>query len=497
MRSDVNVKTGIAELDDVLGGGLIADRVYLIQGAPGCGKTTLAMQFLLEGVRSGETVLYVTLAESRDELRANAASHGWDVSGVDFCEIIADDLNPESDQKYTMFHPAEVELDETTRIVIAHIEKVNPSRVVIDSMAEIKLLSQNTLRYRREVLALKTFFQGRKCTTLFLDDKTASHEEDRQLQSIAHGVFNLEQLAPEYGAERRRLRITKFRGRSYRGGYHDFSITRGGLSIFPRLVASEHIQTPDHSQLSTGVAELDAMLDGGIERGTSLLLLGPAGAGKSTLGLELALAAAKAGERAAVFTFDERVETVRHRSRGIGQDLETQLTARTITVQSIDPAELSPGAFGHSVRSAVEGNDGHAPARVIIIDSLNGYLHAMPEENFLMAQLHELLTYLGHRNVVTVLVVSQHGLLGTAMHSPIDTSYLTDAVILFRYFEAAGEVRQTLSVVKKRTGAHERSIREFRIDSQGIRIGSALRDFQGVLTGSPVYTGQPSGLINR
>ncbi len=495
MWSDTNVGTGIAELDDVLGGGLIANRVYLIQGAPGGGKTTLALQFLLEGVRNGETVLYVTLAESQDELRANAASHGWTLDGVNFCELIANDLELDSDHKYTMFHPAEVELNQTTKAVISHIEKLNPTRVVIDSMAEIKLLSQNTLRYRREVLALKTFFQGRNCTTLFLDDKTASDEEDRQLQSIAHGVFNLEQLAPEYGAERRRLRVTKFRGRKYRGGYHDFTISKGGLSIFPRLVAGEHVGMAEIRRLSCGVPELDAMLGGGLDLGTSLLLLGPAGVGKSTMGMQLALSAAKGGERAAVFTFDERLDTLRQRSRGIGQDLDAHLASGLVTVQTVDSAELSPGEFGYAVRAAAEGRDGHAPARVVVIDSLNGYLNAMPEEKFLTAQLHELLTYLGHRNVITILIVAQHGLLGNAMQTPLDTSYLADSVILFRYFEAAGQVRQTISVVKKRTGAHERSIREFHLDSAGIRVGEPLRDFQGVLTGTPVYNGQTQDLI--
>ncbi len=497
MQRNVNVKTGIAALDDVLGGGLIGNRVYLIQGAPGCGKTTLALQFLLEGVRNNETVLYVTLSESQDELRANAASHGWSLDQVHFCELIAQDAQVESEHKYTMFHPAEVELDETTRSVIGVIEKLNPTRVVIDSMAEIKLLSQNTLRYRREVLALKTFFQGRQCTTLFLDDKTASDEEDRQLQSIAHGVFNLEQLAPEYGSERRRISVTKFRGRKYRGGYHDFIIARGGLSIFPRLVANEHVRETEIRQLHSGVPEIDAMLGGGLELGTSLLLLGPAGSGKSTLGLQLALSAAGSGERAAVFTFDERLETMRQRARGIGQDLDAQLEAGRITIQAIDPAELSPGEFGHSVRAAAEGSDGKGPARVVVIDSLNGYLHAMPEEKFLTAQLHELLTYLGHLNVVTILIVAQHGLLGNAMQAPLDTSYLADSVILFRYFESAGEVRQTISVVKKRTGAHERSIREFRLDSTGVCVGEPLRNFHGVLTGTPIFGGQTEDLISR
>ncbi len=492
-----DVKTGIAELDDVLGGGLIPDRVYLVQGAPGCGKTTLAMQFLLEGIRVGETVLYVTLSESKAELEASAKSHGWSLDGVHIAELIAHEAELEPDNKYTMFHPAEVELNQTTRSIISQIEDLKPTRVVIDSMAEIKLLAQGSLRYRREVLALKSFFQGRACTTLFLDDKTSDAEEDRQLQSIAHGVFELQQLAPEYGAERRRLSVTKFRGRKYRGGYHDFTISRGGLFIFPRLIAGEHVRAGETDQLAVGITEFDAMIGGGIEYGTSILLLGPAGSGKSTLGMQYALAAARQGERAAIFTFDERLDTIRQRARGIGQDLDSELQAGRVTVQAVDPAELSPGEFGQAVRHAAEGKDGHSPARVVVVDSLNGYLHAMPEEKFLTAQLHELLTYLGHLNVITILVVAQHGLLGNAMQAPLDTSYLADAVVLFRYFEAQGEVKQTIAVVKKRNGAHERTIREFRLDKDGIRVGDVLRNFHGVLTGTPVFTGEKTDLIDN
>ena len=489
------ITTGIAEFDDILGGGLIANRVYLIQGTPGCGKTTLSLQFLLEGVRLGEKVLYVTLSESKAELVDSAAAHGWSLDGIEITELIAHEDELNSENQYTMFHPSEVELSETTRLIIEQIERIKPQRVVIDSMSEIKLLAQSSLRYRRQVLALKSFFVGRTCTTLFLDDMTTTDEDDRQLQSIAHGVIHLEQLAPEYGAERRRISITKLRGQKYRGGYHDMTIKTGGLAIFPRLVAAEHARVSERKELKSGLKPLDDILGGGIDYGTSMLLLGPAGAGKSSLGLQYALAAGKAGERAAMFTFDERIDTLRHRCDGIGMGVDVAMKARLLTIQPVDPAEMSPGEFGQAVRMAAEGTDGNPPARVIIIDSLNGYLQAMPEEKHLVTQLHELLTYLGHLNVITILVVAQHGLLGNAMQTPLDTSYLADSVILFRYFESEGEVRQAISVVKKRSGAHERTIREFRIDKKGIRVGETLKNFHGVLTGTPVFTGEDNTLL--
>ncbi len=489
------IPSGISELDDILGGGLIANRVYLVQGSPGCGKTTLALQFLLEGMRAGEKVLYVTLSESREELAASAAGHGWSLDGVDVCELIAHENELNSENQYTMFHPSEVELSETTKLIIEQVEKVKPTRVVIDSMSEIKLLAQSSLRYRRQVMALKTFFVGRTCTTLFLDDMTTDGEDNKQLQSIAHGVIHLEQLSPEYGAERRRVSITKLRGSKYRGGYHDYCIVTGGLHVFPRLRANEHTGHSDKRQMKCGIDELDAMLGGGIDYGTSVLLLGPAGVGKSSMAMQYALAAVRQGERAAFFTFDERIDTLRKRSESINQKVDVALKSGLFSLQPIDPAELSPGEFGHAVRLAAEGRDGKPPAKVVVIDSLNGYLNAMPEETFLTAQLHELLTYLGHLNIITILVVAQHGLLGTAMQTPLDTSYLADTVILFRYFEAEGEVRQTLSVLKKRSGAHERTIREFRIDSKGLRVGDILHRFRGVLTGTPVFTGEDESLL--
>ncbi len=479
------VATGIAGLDDVLGGGFTSDRVYLIEGNPGSGKTTLALQFLLEGVRLGEDVLYVTLSETRVELAAVAASHGYSLDGISLLELVAPEDELEPDNQYSMFQPSEVELGETTKRILAEVERVRPKRTVIDSLSEMRLLAQNPLRYRRQILALKQFFIGRECTVFLLDDKT-SETEDLQLQSIAHGVISLEQLSPEYGAERRRMRVTKLRGQRYRGGYHDFVIEEGGLNIFPRLVAGEHNHGQKRGVLKSGNAELDSLLGGGLQHGTSAVFLGPAGSGKSTLALQYARAAAARGERAALFTFDERLQTILERMEGLGLDISTECETGQIRIQPIDTAELSPGQFAGEVRASVETENGTPAARIVIIDSLNGYLHAMPEERFLIAQLHELLTYLGHKGVVTFLIVAQHGLIGT-MSSPIDTTYLADAVVLFRYFEAAGEVRQAISVVKKRSGEHERTIRELTLSRGGISVGQPLRDFHGVLTGTPSF----------
>lgn len=441
--------------------------------------------------------MYITLSETKMELTATAETHGWSVDGVHIFELIVQENELASENQYTMYQPAEVELNNTTKMIIDEIERIKPLRVVIDSLSEVKLLAQSTFRYRRQVLALKQFFMGRKCTTLFLDDKTTTADEDKHLESIAHGVINLEQFFPEYGAERRRIRITKLRGQKYRGGYHDFAINTGGLSIFPRLVASEYSKSHDKSALKTDIETLDKMLGNGINYGSSLLLLGPAGSGKSSMALSMACASARKGERAAIFTFDERIETILMRSEGIGLELSRYVDEGLITIQPIDPAELSPGQFAHAIRQAAEGTDGYDPARVVVIDSLNGYLNAMPEENFLTAQMHELLTYLGHRNIVTILVVVQHGLLGDSMKSSIDASYLADTVILFRFFEAFGEVKQTISVLKKRNGGHERHIREFAIDSNGLRIGKVLEDFQGILTGTPVFVGERDSLFQK
>ncbi len=487
------VATGIPGLDDILGGGVTPDRVYLIEGNPGSGKTTLALHYLFEGRRLGESGLYVTLSETKIELDDVAKSHGWSLDGIKLLELVAPESELEPDNQLAMFQPSEVELGETTKAVLAEVERTKPKRVVIDSLSEMRLLAQSPLRYRRQILALKQFFIGRECTVFLLDDLT-SETEDLQLQSIAHGVVSLEQLSPEYGAERRRLRVTKLRGQSYRGGYHDFVIRRGRLDVFPRLIAAEHNLGQERGLLKSGNDELDALMGGGLQFGTSAVLLGPAGTGKSTTALQYARAAAARGERAVVFAFDERLETILERTAGLGMDIAGDVQAGRITIQTVDAAELSPGEFAHRVRTAVEGSDGTPGAKVVVIDSLNGYLHAMPEERFLVAQLHELLTYLGHAGVVTFLIVAQHGLLGN-MQTPIDTTYLADTVVLFRFFEAMGRVRQAISVVKKRSGKHERTIRELRLDSGGVSLGEPLKDFQGVLTGTPSFRGADESLM--
>jgi circadian clock protein KaiC len=475
-------QTGVPGLDDVLAGGLISHRLYLVDGDPGAGKTTLALQFLLEGVAQGERCLYVTLSETKEELIAGAASHGWSLEGIDIFELISDQQDLADDAQVTMYHPSEVELSETTRKVLDIVARTNPARLVFDSLSELRLLAQNPLRYRRQILALKQFFVGRKCTVLLLDDRTAQGS-DLQLQSIAHGVLALEQLAPVYGAARRRLRVMKFRGTAYRGGYHDFSIELGGLCVFPRLVAAEHGEEFKQSRIKSGVTALDALLGGGPDRGTSTLLMGPAGSGKSTIAVQYAVAAAERGDHAAIFAFDESITTMEARSAALGIKLKEGKAAGQVQVHQVDPAELSPGEFAYKVRQVVERDN----ARVVVIDSLNGYLNSMPEERFLTAQLHELLTYLGRRGVTTMMVVAQHGMLGS-MSTPVDTSYLADSVVMLRYFENAGKVKKAISVLKNRSGAHEESIRELRFDGKGIHLSEPLSQFRGILSGVPVET---------
>jgi len=484
--TETRVATGIPGLDDILSGGFPPYSLYLIEGDPGSGKTTLGLQFLLEGARRGEQGLYVTLSESEAEIQKVARSHGWDLSPLRVVELSPSEETLEPDAQLTMFHPSEVELSETTRSILAEVERLEPTRVVFDSLSEMRLLAQSALRYRRQVLALKQYFAGRHSTVLFLDDRT-SEMRDLQLQSIAHGVIHLEQLAPEYGAERRRLRVMKLRGVQYRGGYHDFVIAPGGLEVFPRLVAAEHHVGFEEEQVKSGIAALDSLLGGGIERGTSTLLIGPAGSGKSTLATQFAITAAERGEHAVIFAFDESARMLTQRARGMGMSLDAHVETGRIRVQQIDPAELPPGEFASRLRAAVEED----AARIVVIDSLNGYLNAMPEEQFLIIQLHELLTYLGQRGVITFLIVAQHGMVSRDMNSPVDASYLADAVLLLRYFEVAGELRQALSVVKKRGGYHERTIRELRLTSQGIQIGEPLRNLHGVFTGVPQVVAPP------
>ncbi|WP_184526256.1 ATPase domain-containing protein [Variovorax sp. Sphag1AA] len=478
---------GVPGLDDVLAGGLTPERLYLVEGAPGAGKTTLAIQFLREGASQGERSLYITLSETSVELLEVARSHGWDMRGIDVREMLPTEEALAPDDQYTMFHPSEVELSETTLRILAEVDKIKPSRVVFDSLSELRLLAGGSLRYRRQILALKHFFTGRQCTVLLLDDLTAT-EQDLQVQSIAHAVIRLEQISPDYGSSRRRLLVSKYRGKDFRAGYHDYKIVRGGLQVYPRLIAAEHTPPLTQTRIPSGLAPLDALLGGGIEKGTSTLFVGSPGTGKSSMAVQFAVAAARRGEHAALFIFDESVGTLRTRCEGLGMDLGPFIDSGSIRVRQVDPAELSPGEFVHEIRTSV--TDFHAT--VVVIDSLNGYLNAMPDERFLIVQLHELLTFLGQSGVATMLVGAQQGLIGAQMQAPVDASYLADSVVLLRYFEAHGEVRQAISVVKKRGGAHERTIRSFALGSDGIRIGEPLRNFRGILTGVPVMVGGES-----
>lgn len=477
--------TGIEGLDAILGGGLILHRLYLVEGSPGSGKTTLSLQFLRAGAALGERVLYVSLSETEAELRAVAESHGWDIGNVNIRELMPSEQSLSPDEQYTMFHPSEVELAETTRAILTDAENLRPARVVFDSLSEMRLLAGSPLRYRRQILALKQFFISRKCTVLMLDDRVPL-ETDNQLQTLAHAVITLEQNHPAYGAERRRVRVMKYRGVRFRGGYHDFTIERGGLRVYPRLVAAEHRHDSDRRMLKSGVPALDSLLGGGIESGTSTLIAGAAGTGKSTLAAQFAATTAAEGGNAALFLFDESVSTLLARGDGLGMKLREHVDSGRIKLQPIDPAELSPGQFAHAVVDAAVRDK----ARLIVIDSLNGYMQSMPEEQFLNAQLHELLAYLGHLGVATILIGVQHGLIGGSMQTPIDTTYLADGVILTRYFETRGEVRQAISIIKRRGGVHERTIRELQLaPNDGIQVGEPLREFRGVLTGVPVYEG--------
>ena len=475
------LSTGVPGLDHVLGGGFTENRLYLVEGAPGTGKTTVALQFLLEGARCGESVLYVTLSESGDELRGVAHSHGWDLAPIHMRELLPAQEHLQPDEQYTMFHPSEVELSDTTLKILADVERLSPSRVVFDSLSEMRLLSGTSLRYRRQILALKQFFAGRKCTVMLLDDMTAS-QQDQQVQSLAHAVLRLEQQNPDYGGARRRLVVLKYRGRMFRSGYHDYKVARGGLQVFTRLVAAEHRDNFIQQRIPSGVSALDQLLGGGIEKGTSTLLIGAPGTGKSTITVQFALEAARRGEHSAMFIFDESVNTLVSRCVGMGMDILPFMESGHIKIRQIDPAELSPGELVHDIRQSVTEDR----ATVVVIDSLNGYLNAMPDERFLIVQLHELLTYLGGAGVATMLVGAQHGLIGLQMQAAVDASYLADSVLMLRYFEARGEVRQAISVVKKRGGAHERSIRDFRMSNAGLHVGEPLRNFRGILTGVPV-----------
>ena len=476
-------KTGIAGLDDILGGGLTQTHLYLIEGDPGTGKTTLALQFLLEGVKNGERALYVTLSESKRELLGVAESHGWSLVGVPIFEMTPDEeLSAEA--QYTVFHPSDVEFSDTTAAVLKEVDRIKPKRIVFDSLSELRMLARDPLRYRRQILSLKRYFADRDCTVLLLDDRTAEGN-DLQLQSIAHGVIIMESLEREFGVKRRRLEVRKMRGSSYREGHHDYTIQTGGVVVFPRLIAAEHKPEQQQRPVLSGIAGLDKLLGGGLDTGTSTLLMGPAGTGKSSIAIRYVVTAAERGERSAIFAFDETTAILLARAKGLGMaSLQRFITSGEVILQQVDPAELSPGEFVARVRDLVAQG-----IEVIVIDSLNGFLNSMPGESFLIMQLHELLSFLNQQGVTTILTLAQHGFVGSNMQSPVDVSYLADCVLLFRYFEARGEVKQAISAVKKRTGLHERAIRELVLANAEIRVGPPLSNFEGVLTGVPKYRG--------
>lgn len=481
--------TGVAGLDEILGGGLPSGHLYLLDGEPGTGKTTLALQFLLEGARNGLRGLYVTLSETRAELTAVAASHGWTLDGVDVYELAQEETGV-LDEGYTLFHPAEIELQQTMDAVLASVERSGATLVVMDSLSEMRLLARDPLRFRRQVLSLKQYFAARQCTVLLLDDKTAP-EGDLQLQSLAHGVIALEHLAQDYGAERRRLQVIKLRGLRFRGGYHDFRIRSGGLAVFPRLRVDQRGVLGDTTTVLSGSPELDELLGGGLHAGTSLLITGPAGTGKSVLSSQYASAAVKRGERVRFFLFDERLTTFRCRGDALGLEISSLLEGEGFTLQQVEPTEFSPGEFSHQVVSAVE-NDG---VSLVVIDSLNGYLQSMPQERLLPIQVHELLSYLAAKGVTCIMTLVQRGIFGSPVDEAAEISYLADTVVLLRYFEERGLVRQAISVVKKRSGEHERTIREARVQKGGLHVGAPLRDFQGVLTGVPRFIGENRDLL--
>lgn len=482
------LSTGIQGLDEVLDGGLPQGQLYLIEGESGAGKTTLGLQFLLAGRHRGERTLWITLSETERQLRQTARSHGWSLDGIEVCNPVAPASVAEDDGKYSFFSPADVELDQIRQAIVAATERVRPSRVVFDPFSDVRHLAREVLHYRRQVLSLREFFNQHGCTVLLMQELTRGTVGDLQAEALVHGYMTLHQDAPEYGGQRRRLRVHKMRGMAFRDGFHDFSIQTGGIDVYPRLIPAQHVESHADEGILSGVAELDALVGGGLDRGSSLLVMGAAGVGKSTLATQYVVAGARRGERAVVFIFDETVRSFRARAEKLGFPIAALLADGTVALQQVDTAEVSAGQFTSMVMQAVDGG-----ARTVVVDSLTGYLNTMPEERFLVAYLHELLTTLSHRNVLTILTLAQHGLVGHVA-APIDVSFLSDTVVLIRYFEAFGEIRRAISVVKKRTGPHEIAVREMRVDAGGISIGAPLRNFQGVLSGIPRFTGDSGHL---
>jgi circadian clock protein KaiC len=485
--------TGIPGLDAILGGGLPAGHMYLVEGESGAGKTTLGLHFLLAGRQQGETCLWITMSETERELRAAAKSHGWNLDGIHILNLVLTKEVLQTEEQYSFFSPADVELNDTTRQILDTVKRLGPARVVFDPFSDIRHLARETLGYRRQILALRDFFSEQNCTVFLMQEMTRGSSGDIQVEALTHGYMTLHQESPEYGGQRRRIRIQKMRGIAFRDGYHDFAIQSGGIRVYPRLVPAEHYAELQDETISTGLPELDRLLGGGCERGSSLLILGAAGVGKSSLAGQCALAAAERGEKVLFFMFDETVRAFTTRSRKLGFPLDSHLSSGRIRLQQVDTAQFSPGEFAQLVIDAVDGE----AIQTIVIDSLSGYINAMPEERFLATHMHELLTFLTYKNVFTIMTLAQHGVLGEHVLSPIDLSYLADTVMLIRYFEAFGAIRRAVSVVKKRSGPHEVLIREMLIrDGKGIALGEPLSRFQGVLTGRPTFTGEQPMLDN-
>ena len=483
-HADSRVNSGCDGLDNILNGGFPRGRIYLIEGDPGAGKTTLALQFVRHGAEKGERILYITLSESAADLKHAAESHGMSLAGIEIVELLPneDDLLPQ--QQYTVFHPAEVELNDRMQRIVKEIQRVRPDRLVIDALSELRMLAKDPLRYRRQILSMKDFLADQKCTVLLLDDRT-SRDSDLQLHSVVHGVVSMNKVPRDYGKTRRQIEIVKLRGSSYREGFHDYTIITGGVTVFPRLVAADTRNDLNPEAVSSGVPELDSLTGGGLDRGTSTLLIGPAGCGKTSIAVQWAATAASRGENSALFTFEEAPRTLITRAAGLGIDIVPHITNKKITIQRVDPAELTPGELVASVQKHVEQEN----ARMVVIDSLNGYLQSMPGEQFLAVHLHELLAYLGNRGVLTLMVLAQAGSMGSGLQSAVDVSYLADNILLLRYFESKGEVRQAISIIKRRGGNHEHTIRELKLGPKQIHIGRPLQEFQGVLTGTPVFLG--------